>query len=434
MRITFLFLSLAVAFGISLPVSQLKANDVVGTDKVLEVVAEPTPVEGNQTEKVVEDEQASLVHQETTEVTDDNVQDVVNESETSDCEATTNDQATETVSVSEPVPTIMIEVFEAAEDTLPTAPADTLIDEVADIDGSVEETYVGELTPEVEASPVAESFEAVTEVAETATEETACLDIDATLADDSAIDQIVESADIMAVVEEIDEETVAEVTDDVCTEETSAPVCSENESIAGEATDELEETVVDEVICDAVEEAVSDEKPALAETNESDVVEEVVPCEADDMTYDEAFDAWTDAWVEYWAGESLDELGSISQAPCDNEADLEVSNDVPVEADPNEITDECYILEDCADEEAIEELDAETALEVADEVIETAEVQEPAAACMPVETLDVAEPATVRTIQLDGCTVTIQSNEQMDDFQLLNALWNAVNQLEIEMD
>jgi hypothetical protein len=493
MRITFLFLSLAIAFGISLPLSQLKANDVGRPDVVSEVAAEPALAEDNQAEKVVEDDQELLGREETIELADVNEECLPSESETSESEAATNDQATELVPVSEPVSTIMIEVFEATEDSLSTESGDAVITEVAECDGGVENTTVDVVTLEVEESAIAESSEAASEVAttdtvtpdeavaeatavaeeiseeivaqdadevsaeatpapvcnevesiadeaitfeaeEAASEATASNDVGATLADDSAIDQVAESAEITALVEATSEEVVANDADEVCVEGTSAPVCSENEGNAGEATDELVEVVADEVICDAVEGTISGEEPVLAEANASEVVEEVVSTEANEWMNGEVFDAWTDAWVAYWAGEANDELGNISDVPCNNEADSEVSSVESVEVDSNEITEECYALEDGNVEEAIEVMDADTTVEVADEVIEAAEVEEPATESTPTETQDSTEPTTVRTIQLDGCTVTIQSAEHLDDSQLLNALWNAVNQLEIEMD
>jgi hypothetical protein len=97
-----------------------------------------------------------------------------------------------------------------------------------------------------------------------------------------------------------------------------------------------------------------------------------------------------------------------------------------------------YLPSDIETEEAVEVTESslviEETLEGAESLVEDEELQE--AVTESRVAAAIAEPiaGTVRTFELGDCKVTIQSDRQMDDFELLDMLWEAVDRLESEMD
>ena len=51
-----------------------------------------------------------------------------------------------------------------------------------------------------------------------------------------------------------------------------------------------------------------------------------------------------------------------------------------------------------------------------------------------VDQVNESDAVTVRTIDLGDCQVTVESKRQIDDYELLEMLWQAAHQLEVEMD
>ncbi len=225
MRKTFLFLSLALAIGISRPVSCLRANDAVGSEVAAEVATEPA-----------------------------------------------TEQAQQAVAGIEIVSTIMIEVFEAVEDAVETGA--TSVNEFAARDFGIEETYESGVTQEVEAAPETTS-EVPSEVAETeiltpggesdepaeVTETPVADQPEEMAADDAASAEVAPSDEAVAVVAEISEATVALEAEEVVTEATSVPECSEVvEMVADEALVlEAEAVACDEPIANQPEETAAND-------------------------------------------------------------------------------------------------------------------------------------------------------------------------------
>ena len=256
MKMHYLCLSLAVAIGVCLPASQLKATEVGGSDEVVAVVCEPAAIEGSQREQGVEVNEERAASNETLEVPAVNEDIIADEGETTEIE-----EATETVPEEGPFPSIMIAVFDAAEDAPTLESDDAPTDEFDGIDNIVEGNDESEATAEelfVQESAVAEPSESTSATANK-------------VAETGIPTQSVETDEI---VEEISEEAVSDDTDEITADEVADVDTEDAIEVAEEATS-VEPAVVltDEGFYVAVDPTLADATP-IEEAVESETADE----------------------------------------------------------------------------------------------------------------------------------------------------------------
>ncbi|MDP6555924.1 MAG: hypothetical protein QGG71_14740 [Pirellulaceae bacterium] len=416
MKMRYLCLPLAVAISTCLPALQLRAMDVAGMDEVLEVVSEPAAVVGSQTEQAVEAHEELAASDETLEVAEEMM---ANESGSAEIEDTTDDQATETAPVAGPFPSIMIAVFEDVDDAPSLEADDTPIQEFDDV---VEATNGHEVDLEALSDEQTEADQSEMVDESKAIED--CIDEEMYYESysDWATDEYVDgdTEDTLEVAEEeMDAEEAVEnveAIDDYIDEE------MDYESYSDWATDEYVDGDTEDTLEVMEEEMDSEEAVEYVEAVEDSINEE--------MDYESYLDWTSDEYVDDDTEDTLDvaeEEMDTAEAEENVEANVEANED----SSDEEMDYESYL--DWATDEYVDG-DTEDTLDVAEEEIDAAEAEENVGESTPDETPDDAEPITVRTIELDGCTVTIQSDNQMDDYQLLDALWDAVYQFESQMD
>jgi hypothetical protein len=207
--------------------------------------------------------------------------------------------------------------------------------------------------------------------------------------------------------------------------ETAAEVLIQEEALALETAEDLANEASVEIVEPVSEEAsVNDiaDDIEVAGASDPDLTEGFV---AEDLVAEpESIRDEADIFTDESIGEEFDGTGS--------------------ESDEDETTQQLIEeLTELIDEEAVPE--ADKIAEADDVVVENAasvEVAQPLAqeAGLPesesaaINEVEEPQAGTVRTIELGDCKVIIQSDRQIDDYELLEMLWQAASQLEVEMD
>jgi len=210
----------------------------------------------------------------------------------------------------------------------------------------------------------------------------------------------------------VERDTAAEV---LIQEETLALETAED--LANEASVQIIEPVSEAAsvndIADAIEVA-GDSDPDLTE----DFVAEDLVAEPESVC-DEA-DIFTDEIIE----EEFDGTGSESD---EGETIQQLIEELTELIDEEAVPEADKIAE--ADDVVVENA---VSVEVAQPLAQEAGLPESESAAIN----EVEEPqaGTVRTIELGDCKVIIQSDRQIDDYELLEMLWQAASQLEVAMD
>jgi len=128
--------------------------------------------------------------------------------------------------------------------------------------------------------------------------------------------------------------------------------------------------------------------------------------------------------TEYVAAEDrcAEEIDALSREPHDVEVTLEEF----IEEVSQQFTDEEPVLETTEAGDARHE---ETPI-----LVESCEDDYFEQELSAVDQVNESDAVTVRTIDLGDCKVTVESERQIDDYELLEMLWQAAHQLEVEMD
>jgi hypothetical protein len=390
--------SLAAAVGICFAASQLKANAPVQPEAVTQDVGGALASDHCGVERT--DLEAWMIcegwmpYEEAIAVDEVIEQNVAEETEPQDTDTTLADASDEIVCADE-----------AVESDGSSITEETANDELLESDEAVTEE-----TEQVDVEAV-QVFDA--EVAET-TEET----LGETVTDKDVIQKFkcVEGFDGWIVERDCKAEGL--------TEEKDEPL--ESEAVVGEETVQVD---ADDAV-QIFEEAATDE----SETTEEEIFanEELT----DGSIWIAIFDADFDEGA-FAADESTQEETIVEETV---EATDDISSPVAVETLDEESFEQEAVEEVQDAIDAYEDLttdgvvDNEETLEVVEPLIEEAELPETASESTAGDDVNESETGTVRTIELGGCKVTIQSDRQMDDFELLDMLWEAVDQLEAEMD
>jgi hypothetical protein len=285
---------------------------------------------------------------------------------------------------------------------------DVLIEEATSVDETVEPTEVVEVAVSVEAS-------------EPATAE-------ATNEDSAEIVEAEETTDV-EMTEESSEELIGDADwyegfDDWFYEDEYGAEASIDAGTTVDETVDAIETVIEE----AVGEETTDVE--MANKTSDELIEQVVE---EELTVDEAVEAAeanedgaSPIATETLEQEAVEEVQYIIAGPnrvTDDNIEEKVSEDVENDANENLETDATDgVLED------------EETLEVSASLIEEADLQEAESESTNAGDMNESEVGTVRTIELGGCTIIIQSERQVYDYELLDMLMEAVYQLEFEMD
>lgn len=211
--------------------------------------------------------------------------------------------------------------------------------------------------------------------------------------------------------------------------EPSSEESTDIEASAEEPTEESSEQKIDEAITveesvDAAEMAI-DEATAVeeyVETTEALEVEnavDVVETTIEEVTIiEETANGASSVAVEALETESFEQEAIEAAQAVDIEE--QVSEEVGIAVKEDVTTDSVAQIYET--------------LEVAEPPVEALKLQDTAIESTTVDEVNEPEVRTVRTIEVGDCKITIQSERQMDEFELLNMLWEAVDQLEAEMD
>ncbi|MBP87339.1 MAG: hypothetical protein CMJ64_11555 [Planctomycetaceae bacterium] len=248
--------------------------------------------------------------------------------------------------------------------------------------------------------------------------------------------------------------------------EVEAEELTQQDTPVAETTEILEDEASVETVEPAGEEASINDTAGdieVAESSDVDVTEDLVAEDA--VPEPESISDKADIVSEVIEHSDSVEVDSNTEVAETAIAD-DVATEVATESDlPDHIVADEYIGEvdgtgsetDQGDttQELIEELIQlidEEAVPEADEIADrhdavaendgSVEIAQPLAeeAALPesespvIHEVEESESGTVRTIELGDCKVIIESERQIDDFELLETLWQAVNQLEVEMD
>lgn len=230
----------------------------------------------------------------------------------------------------------------------------------------------------------------------------------------------------------------------------AADESSQEETTVEETVEAIESAEVEgnvENIGLAVEEAISNDTAGNVETEEREgsSLESAEPDLAREQaveegtTTEEAVDA-TDTDEDVASPvvvETLDEESSLQEAieePQDAAVEPSTANEgdnVEEQVSENADIDADEVATIDATDSVVE---IDETLEVAEPQVEELELQESANESTTADDINESDTVIVRTIELGGCKIIIQSARQMDEFELLNMLWEAVDQLEAEMD
>ena len=265
--------------------------------------------------------------------------------------------------------------------------------------------------------------------------------------------EAIESAEVEGNVEiaesAVEEAVLGNATDNVDAKESVVAQICEVVAINGELTLDAELISEESVQPEASAAAPIEESVELRIDEESTVEELVEVADAIEVDRDlEILETATEESTAVEAAEVLEtEEAFDTVAPAIEEeavveestvATYEIASPVAVETfdeesfEQEEVQDGIAAYEDVATDGVV---DSEETLEVAQQLIEVVEPQEPEES-ESVATDNVNEPevGTVRTFELGGCKITITSERRMDDFEVLNRLWETVDHLEAELD
>ena len=513
MNTRFVTFSLATAVGICFTASQLKANEPAQPDEVTQSIGEPptgdevaVEQDANLIEGVAVSEgwmicEGWMAYEEAIATDDVIEQTVANEVGPQDINEGLGEGSGEIVCVDEFVESDDIAVAEemAADELLESDEVLSEETEIDYVDDDVQtfeelaardsETSEEEFADVIGYVDLLNEFECVegfdgwiversngeSDDVEVATEESTEASSEQLNAEETTVEEMVETIDAVEVAEVVADEELIEnfaQTEDFGewfdAWESTAEELLEEETTVEETVETAEAVEVEdnvEVVEPAIEEAISDDTADNLETEEladAEVTEEIATAERlaeeVELSSEEFYegDVAIEEPIEELIEQAIEEETTVEETVEATDTDEDDTSLVAVEtseehfleqesvedvqdviAEPSGISEyniEEQVSEDVTNDATDEVVENEETLEVVEPLIEEVELQETVIESTRADDVAESEVGIVRTFELGGCKITIQSERPMDDFELLDMLWEAIYQLEGEMD
>ena len=268
--------------------------------------------------------------------------------------------------------------------------------------------------------------------------------------------EVIESAEVEGNVEiaesAVEEAVLDNATNNVEAEESAVAQISEKVAINGDLTLDTEHISEVSVDLEASAAELTEESPEQKIEEEFTVEEAINVAEAIEVDRDvEILETATEIATAVETAEVLETENALDAvAPTIEEEAVveestvvtdEIASLVAVEAFDDERIEQIAVedvsspiatYEDLATDGVVDDEETLVAGEQLIEVIEPQELEE--SESVTTDNVNEPEAGTVRTFEFNGCKITITSERRMDDFELLNMLWDTVDQLEAELD